>query len=546
MDNPDDSGAHIPEAVRTFLEAMSHQEIDTLVRILAVIEGLRNGHGAGSCTKCLAHLGRRFLLGEALGQDVLRFSLSDLRNACLSALTVPRTDAELVTFKGQLLDNISLCPKVDQHDLLTDLANSNDPVDVFVDSLYMCVHPAFVGGSSSIGSRIRDGKGWRNGGESWPTSIEQLFPHGDAQVVAHLEWACTFISLFPLSVIMVYLRGFRPRVFRHLVSDRARPLLVWLIVRFLLADLHTPLYDWPGDEPIKLPAHRELTAHGQSQSAICQQISHLLVVIVFGPDAKGDDIGTVIRGYERVVLRAMQHALDVVTEARENDHFCKLLQILSLKVHKSLGLDNSTLGLRTLDFSQLYPTILDPSQLAQSDFLSTVFVHIRLGHSCAAPGCDRFMQDDAANGRSFQRCATCKFVFYCSRECQRRDWKTGYSLHFPWAAPGQHAAHKALCPILARIAPLVRAHPNGEELADALRAVRFDQSERRALMDWALAREILPAPAAARFLGLGPYLDSLSEGDASYVVHALGLCKQRCTLPPNDPRRLASLQYLMS
>ncbi|KZV85039.1 hypothetical protein EXIGLDRAFT_753496 [Exidia glandulosa HHB12029] len=496
------SDAEIEAGLAAFVGAMSLGEQDIFRQMIpakvtahSVLEGLQDGHGAGCCPACLSRLGH-MLQDDGAERIILRDNLPDLWDACMAAIALPRSDAEFDALRVRLRANITQCQNSGMHSRKkpSTLAGSSDPLDVFVDSLYWCLRPAFMGEGSSVLSRTRDGKGLRKSDGNWPTSIAQLLPHGDARVVAHLEWACKFISFLPQHFLTVYLVGFRPRVFRHFASHPARALFVWYLVRTLLVDLHSPLYDWPGEEPVKLPAHRTFPTEDPGKSPLSQ----LFTIFFMGPDANSDDMSALIQGYELVFFRAVQHAIGIMS-ARPNGRLDKILRALSVLLQRSLHLDDSALDPRVLEFKEMHPYILDTSKLGQSFFLATVLVHDRLGHACAAPVCERFVQDDAADGR---------------RECQKRDWKEGYPLNFAWMVErDEYAAHKTLCPTIARIAPLVRKFDNVTALAGVLRSTRFEKSERRALMDWALAREIIPAAAAARFLGF----------ESSAFVQLLGL-----------------------
>ena len=73
-------------------------------------------------------------------------------------------------------------------------------------------------------------------------------------------------------------------------------------------------------------------------------------------------------------------------------------------------------------------------------------VEVQLYHpgaqpGCACPGCDKVGTPAAASAEAaagapvFQRCGRCRFVWYCSRDCQAKAWKAGHKARCKWLAP---------------------------------------------------------------------------------------------------------------
>ncbi|KZV98146.1 hypothetical protein EXIGLDRAFT_328574 [Exidia glandulosa HHB12029] len=58
-----------------------------------------------------------------------------------------------------------------------------------------------------------------------------------------------------------------------------------------------------------------------------------------------------------------------------------------------------------------------------------------MSQDCYGPMCGKSVQ----TGTPFQRCARCKFVQYCSKECQLDDWRDA------------KVPHKRLCPLLQKL-----------------------------------------------------------------------------------------------
>jgi hypothetical protein len=50
------------------------------------------------------------------------------------------------------------------------------------------------------------------------------------------------------------------------------------------------------------------------------------------------------------------------------------------------------------------------------------------------PGCGQVEGEDEVGAGKFKKCTACKTVVYCSKECQKKDWK----------------AHKAVCQLMAK------------------------------------------------------------------------------------------------
>ncbi|EJD41469.1 hypothetical protein AURDEDRAFT_169367 [Auricularia subglabra TFB-10046 SS5] len=123
-----------------------------------------------------------------------------------------------------------------------------------------------------------------------------------------------------------------------------------------------------------------------------------------------------------------------------------------------------------------------PIDVAEMDQLYQGMVcHIYLIRTCSAASCGKGIHE-TPSGKAFPLCAGCKFTQYCSKECQRADWKDA---SFP---------HKDFCPILRRLVPVIQGDP--KDFMNALQVIKSEEPERETeILDrfrrWAVANGVV-------------------------------------------------------
>ncbi|KZV80040.1 hypothetical protein EXIGLDRAFT_733713 [Exidia glandulosa HHB12029] len=139
-----------------------------------------------------------------------------------------------------------------------------------------------------------------------------------------------------------------------------------------------------------------------------------------------------LQGFEHQLLKGIEEALSFIEVGVERDRLTSVASAL----HSSLGTPiEDRLGYLRLPFFPMPSQSDSASNLAQR-----IICDVRMRHDCGARNCTVRERDV---GRRLQRCAGCGIVQYCSKDCQRRDWKAS------------ETPHKAVCALLKRLAPLL-------------------------------------------------------------------------------------------
>lgn len=437
-------------------------------------------------------------------------------DACVAAVVQERSDEETSALRTKLESNRRNCATPSEHILYADWIQ--DPLHLYVDALYAALWAGMTRGDRPLIKRLRPHKGMRDGQGLWPLSFDELFPHGDQRVAAHVDWCAAFVSDSAILVFNVLLMACRPRVWPHVMARGVRERIVWTSVRLLLGDLHTPLHDWPGPEPCALPADRGFPPTMQGRRNALASILPLLGMILAGPDHKLDDMVKLVSGFEAVLFRAVQDAITVLDHRQRDDKDdFELLQKYALLLQRRLGYPDFLLEPRVRRWKCVHRPweTLPSNDLLMASFFSRQV----LASACAAPGCDKVVQG-TETGKAFAQCGKCGCVSYCSRECQTRDWKEGFPCPLPEdlvevleAAP--FSKHKTICPIISRIRAATAFPLTEEDFETAIASTHLTRDERKAVVMWIVSRHVLPARAAAHLLGLVCNTSSTSHGTES-------------------------------
>ncbi|EJD49245.1 hypothetical protein AURDEDRAFT_161743 [Auricularia subglabra TFB-10046 SS5] len=160
----------------------------------------------------------------------------------------------------------------------------------------------------------------------------------------------------------------------------------------------------------------------------------LLRVLQHGPDRLAEDFNRFTAGYERRVHDcAIRVLLDMPFDSESRVALLHAASNLAVRI----GVPLHPLA---ADFTRI------PNAYEDLDVGEGVYVYIReyrQARSCSGPRCDNYLRDDMSNGRSLLRCGGCRFVRYCSLQCQRLDWPVGRD----------GVSHKAICGAVRRMLP---------------------------------------------------------------------------------------------
>ncbi|KZV92573.1 hypothetical protein EXIGLDRAFT_836366 [Exidia glandulosa HHB12029] len=482
-------------------EALSPELESVLGNTKVMADQMKDPRKPVCCAVCFCSLAN-YLDNDPLIADV-RQRCHEFLDACMLVATVPRNDEELRELRFWLLGTTMACtqrwPAVHEGVKQT----FADPFVLFFDSIFRLLFTCCAEGDKEL---IHRAAAWKRVFTSkhgrWPTSPKQLFPLGERRTVdALLEWSCRFLSWGPILVLIAFQALTRLHIMPILVTSPVQERFVWLIVRMLRKNIRTPLLDWPHPkEPCPLPVMRtemQTMWLQPGDKELVQYASGCLAMFTGPSDMQPEDVEKFVTGYETILYSAVQTGFEVAAKDETSLEF-ETLSIWTMFLHSRLRLPRGTIDKRVK---------VTANHDCDTGFHWTTMIYTFLHglsntRKCNDAQCSRFESDGISEGR-FQVCSRCKLPRYCSRECQKRDWKEGVVIPFPWKR-GQKIPHKTICPILCKI---------------------FQQNEVSDLVEWIVSCRVLPREVAVQFLMVDKLLptDEMSSKDFNELVAWLGL-----------------------
>lgn len=487
--------------------------------ILRLLPSLQNARKPTCCPTCLCDLANTIDDNPII--TVLRQEFHAFWDACMAIVAVPRPAGELDELRPLVRSNMANCSANARHPHIRTIFT--DPLAVFIHSVFRCVYSSCAEGEDAIVRRAGAWKRVFTDKHRWPTTPQQLFPFGEKRTVeALVDWSCMFVSWSPILLLMCFLALARLQMMPHICSPPVRDRFIWLVVRMLRQNLRTPLADWPGaSEPCALPDKWEMQAEwlADGDRQLVQFASGLLGIFTSTSDMRPEDLDKIMSGYEPLLHSAVQSGFDVAV--RNDGPEFEPLHMWMAVLHHRLRLPDTSLDRRIkIEHSGKIDTGFHWTTTIYS------FLHGRSNQrECHDAHCARFENDGRSEGR-FQVCARCKIPRYCSRECQKRDWREGIAIPFPWRK-GHTIAHKVICPILCKIFEHARLDMEAMEFGDAWEAMcpRLATDEVTTLVEWIVSCRVLPREVAIQFMQLEMMLPimQMSSSDYNELVEWLGL-----------------------
>lgn len=365
--------------------------------------------------------------------EELRKDCHDLWNGLVNLIAEPQNN--LQTPADGLSHKVVECPLHTgsacrkRYAALSAVGTPSTPVNVLLEAGLQILDRGLSNGTRSAAQRVENrNKSFanRSGPPLWPTHPEELIPTGANLAVSTLVWWCARPDCltYPMLVLGSYLRIARDHVFPELLCG---PLVVDALVLRLARN---------ADAPRSAAGFR--LDHRAPEILMAAM---LLRIIYNGQNAAPDDMDRFVRGREARLLPAVEAALRLVD--RGSGHPFSILTTYALALRARLGLPAN-----------------------QESPYAGMGVVLLLRHALRALGtsrrCGRLGCAARDDGARFAVCATCRMLRYCTRECQRRDWRAG-----------EPARHKILCPLLCKAALGEVAQPRGNGQID----VRFASEE---------------------------------------------------------------------
>ncbi|KZV90221.1 hypothetical protein EXIGLDRAFT_127368, partial [Exidia glandulosa HHB12029] len=452
---------------------MSTMDFHATAAALAL--ALRNVERPSCCPLCLHNFA--FSLEQDLGAlDELRATGHDFWNACMGIVAAPRKDddSSLAALENHFADMTDRCQT--RVHFLHDFGPHGCRLDqgsrlyrTFFHSVFRCIWNALTYGDRAVSSLVtthpqRGFNSKRRG--LWPASIAELFPAGERETVSALVFWCTqLFSLHPLIIITELLLIARPIILPLLMCEPEHGRLVWSLVQFLdpvtsacpRPDPRGPCL-WPGGQaPCELPddwllfpciVKEEYRLGWTSRRDGYRVANKFLTFLRIGLDSGPDDGNNFTRGYEEALLHTFQRAAIKFHDDRSTGdmNIDALLDYVSGMQWRlglpATALDNDFLRVR-------YASRIESYEDIEFSVATPIFAFLELQQktrSCCGPDCALPMERNAAPGLPFSLCSRCKFTRYCSKACQKRDWKEHST-----AGLKSTYSHKQLCPVFCRL-----------------------------------------------------------------------------------------------
>ncbi|EJD35497.1 hypothetical protein AURDEDRAFT_175427 [Auricularia subglabra TFB-10046 SS5] len=362
-----------------------------------------------------------------------------------------------------------------------------------------CLHGGVI-------NHIDGSKGFGSKRGRWPTSADQLFPYGPTRSMASLV-AQLGTSSFAESVITDVVSLHRPLAFPALLIPNTRHFLIDYVVTCLSACPVAVNADLAKLRQPVLPAVRDAIV--QRHLDECYYTALMLHIVVAGPDNKPDDGSRFYFLREKEVFTALD---GVVLLSDGRDGWGWLAHLATHVWHRMSGFERVAVGHSD---PPSYARELERTEHVHANPYRALRLYLTDGmrgsRECRGPGCGKTVHDKPTPG-AFARCGKCRIMQYCSRECQRADWKRA---PFP---------HKEICNMLQELlsfAP-VDLPMSADEFAAACTAHAYPLEHVDRLILWATDGEVVTQFAIGG--QAAPCLSSLgSDIPLAFLLH--GPCR---------------------
>lgn len=297
-----------------------------------------------------------------------------------------------------------------------DIFNAAGFVDLFA-LVYQvtcgCVH-------SGVADHIDSGKGFGSKRGRWPTSAEQLFPYGPERSMRSLVSQLGTFS-FAESVVTDLVSLHRPLAFPSILLSPTRALFMNYIITRLSACPAAINADLAKLRQPVLPAVRDAIV--QRHLAACYYTAMLLYAVAVGPDHHIDEQTFLYSRREQELFAALD-AVCLLTHARRKN---ELYWLELLTTHLWYRMTEAQRDAAGYPCPPPYAREIERTEQIHANPYRALRLYLPEGlrvpaRACDGPGCVKTVHDKAAPG-AFARCGRCRAVQYCSRECQRADWK---------------------------------------------------------------------------------------------------------------------------
>ncbi|KZV92046.1 hypothetical protein EXIGLDRAFT_769335 [Exidia glandulosa HHB12029] len=320
----------------------------------------------------------------------------------------------------------------------------------------------------------------------WPSSPDRILPLGADLTVERLVHSATLYRGAVL-LLTAMLQRYRPRVFEEILNPKHEFLLLRRVIHMLerageCASAALDEYRRSRNRSSNSAATR------MSDIAVVEALQpykaypYLLNIITYGIDCDGHDLPRFVFRYEAPVFRAIVSVLDHLSDITAWE---PRLPDVAIAIYSRLDTAD-----RLDPPAFIREAVADTVKRTEDPYvrLAIILPTVLKRRACFGPQCGKEIHQNPT-GKAFSKCARCKAVQYCSKECQREDWKWKHG-----------ASHKELCDIWSEVFTIITAKEGNwnspERVARALRAHSFPEERARRLTGWILGRDPETIPAA--------------------------------------------------
>ncbi|EJD35510.1 hypothetical protein AURDEDRAFT_175441 [Auricularia subglabra TFB-10046 SS5] len=307
----------------------------------------------------------------------------------------------------------------------------------------------------------------------WPRSLEELFPEGTDRTLRSL--LNLLEADFPVgATILDRLSGFRPFVLPFLATPEHRARIIAKLLARARAATSEISSSFAKLRPPVLPAVHDRLTEGHTKP-----IEHLvqLLLFIFAHADRGVDDGLMfVAGREPELFGVLNALIERIRDPLKTHD--PLVRLIGLIWSGSPDTNWAPTGRPDMPpyiwetFRRELTKQKDPYIALGSSLLEQTMR--RSCHACRKP-----VHEKETSG-GFARCANCRAVRYCSRQCQRADWSRP-------AYP-----HKDVCGMLRELFAFADMQMSEETFALTCAAHAFPLGHVDRLIEWACNREAAP------------------------------------------------------
>lgn len=341
----------------------------------------------------------------------------------------------------------------------------DDFLDPVMDHACMTLQICLV---SRIGGQA---KGFYSKRGRWPKSADQLFPYGPERTMKSLV---DQMSLHPLAVTVItgLVSVHRPLAFPVLIQEETRGRFISAVVDRLAAAAAAAEADSARIGPTIIPAVKDALAHRNLNS--CSHILFMLRAVEVGVDSKDSDRLRLTHGREVDLLKPLDALLSLFSDIRSVDQY--VVELANRLWHtSSRARRREKLEERRGPLPSYVTWRNSQDEMVFRDPYRALRYYLRMKtwrRGCNLVECEKQVHDRATPAL-FSRCAKCRVVQYCSRDCQKADWT------HVWIP------HRDICDMLQELSTFARVEMDSVEFADACRAHCFPLKRVDSLIEWA-------------------------------------------------------------